>query len=78
VRLAWVFRGPLRVCVALLWLIGAALAGFTAPLAATRLGAVYSLAFAIPAIGLLLLLIHTPAGALWALTSRPPAQMVMG
>lgn len=65
--IAVALQGPLRVAVALLWLVGAVVAGITTVLAMVRIGIAPSLEFAVPAAGLLLLSILTFRGAKWAL-----------
>jgi hypothetical protein len=62
-----VFHRPLRAVVVGLWLTGALIAGFTAPLAAARLSPLASLALALPALGLALLAVATFRGVGWAL-----------
>jgi hypothetical protein len=61
------FHRPLRVTVAVLWLIGVLLAAGTAPLAAARLGAGRGVIFALVAVGLGALAFATWRGIRWVL-----------
>jgi hypothetical protein len=63
--LACAFDRSLRTTVAVLWLVGAALAGVTAPLAAVRLSAGRGVVFGLVAAGLVLLAIGTLRGVRW-------------
>lgn len=58
---------PIRRAAAALWLVGAAIAGITAALAATHQKASSPVVFATVAVALVVLAIATARGALWAL-----------
>jgi len=61
------FHRPLRVAAASLWLLGAVLAGLTAPFAAWRVSLASSLGFAMVAVCLTLIAVGTIRRARWAL-----------
>ena len=65
--IAGTFHRPLRVTVAVLWLVGVLLAGGTAPLAAAGLGAGRAAVFALVAVGLAALALATLRGIRWVL-----------
>lgn len=62
-----VFHRPLRLCAAIWWLAGAALAAISAVLAFSRLGAGQSLVFAVVAVALAVLALFVLRAAPWAL-----------
>ncbi|MEA5453964.1 hypothetical protein SPF06_04435 [Sinomonas sp. JGH33] len=67
VTLAEIVYRPLRMAVAALWLVGAALAGATAPIAAVRLNFPSALVFAVVAVAAVILAVSTLRGRKWAL-----------
>jgi len=64
---AEVFHRPLRIGVAVLWLMGAGLAGATAPIAASRLGVRSGLVFAVVAVAGVVFAVSTLRRKRWAL-----------
>jgi len=63
-----VFHRPLRIGVAVLWLVGAGLAGVTAPVAALRIGVASGLVFAAVAVAGVVFAVSTLRRRRWALT----------
>lgn len=66
-RLAEIVNGRLRAALAVMWLVGAVLAGATAPFAAARIDVISGLVFAVVAAGLVALTWGTLRGRRWAL-----------
>jgi hypothetical protein len=67
VKLADVFHRPLRIAVAGLWLLGAGLAGFSAPDAAVRIDVASGLVFSVVAVAGVVFAVSTLRGRRWAL-----------
>ncbi len=65
--LAEVFHRPLRIGVSALWLVGAGLAGVTAPVAASRISVASALVFAAVAIVGVVFAVNTLRRRRWAL-----------